>query len=118
MTFLSIALPMKPTNNTFPQSLQTLAHHHLFANLQKCDFGRCEISYLGHIISAIGGSRPRQNRSHDLMAPPQNLKELRGFLGLTGYYRKFVAGYAKIANHLMQLLNKDNFNWTQEATLA
>lgn len=49
---------------------------------------------------------------------PSSVKELRGFLGLTGYYMKFIKNYAQLSKPLTNLLRKGSFNWNEEATVA
>ena len=78
--------------------LETLHKHQLFTKLSKCEFCQESINYLGHVISAQGVQVDDRKIDTVLNWPlPQNLTQLRGFLGLTGYYRRFVKGYACIA---------------------
>jgi hypothetical protein len=99
--------------------LQTLRDNQFFAKMSKCSFGQTSISYLGHIISDNGVSTdPEKTQVMQQWPVPANITELRGFLGLTGYYRKFVKGYGLITKPLTQLLTKQGFHWTEQAQAA
>lgn len=99
--------------------LQTLQQHSLFVKFSKCSFGLLEVEYLGHIVSGSGVSMDKSKIQAVLdWSRPMNIKQLRGFLGLTGYYRKFIRSYAAIALPLTNLLKKDNFNWSEQAEQA
>lgn len=87
------------------------------ANLKKCAFGKKEIAYLGYVISEHGVAVDQEKiRAMIEWEVPRCLKELRGFSGLTGYYRKYVANYAQIAQPLTEQLRKDSYGWTETAT--
>ena len=80
----------------------------------KCDFFKSEIHYLGHLISPEGIS-PLPNKLDSIkhMPVPNSTKEIKQFLGLTGYYRKFVPRFADISRPLTTLTKKDaKFEWT------
>lgn len=98
---------------------QLLEQHKLYVNQKKCEFGRTQVAYLGHVISQEGVSIDTDKIKSMTQWPiPRSVKELSGFLGLTGYYRKFIKGYAKIAGPLTDQLKKDQYRWTEEATVA
>jgi len=91
----------------------------LYAKQSKCRFGVVEIDYLGHLISQDGvKADPKKIESMLKWSIPSTIKSLRGFLGLTGYYRKFIRRYGMIAAPLTDLLKKNSFQWTDQATEA
>jgi hypothetical protein len=97
--------------------LQLLKEQQLYAKPSKCFFGVKEVEYLVHIVSHEGVKvDPNKIKSMMDWTIPKTLKNLRGFLGLTGYYHKFVRNYGRIAAPLTTLTKKDAFSWTPEAT--
>jgi hypothetical protein len=93
--------------------LQLLKEQQLYSKPSKCFFGVKEVEYLGHIVSHEGVKvDPNKIKAMMDWSIPKTLKNLRGFLGLTGYYRKFVRNYGRIEAPLMTLTKKDAFSWT------
>lgn len=89
-------------------------------NLKKCHFGQEEVKFLGHIISE-NGSKPDPKNVDAIthMKAPKNIKEVRRFLGMTGFYRKFVPSYACLALPLTNLAKKEvDFVWTEDCQSA
>ncbi|KAK9213952.1 hypothetical protein WN944_005938 [Citrus x changshan-huyou] len=99
--------------------LQCLQQNQLYVKLTKCSFAQSSVDYLGHIVSATGVAvNPKKVQCVLKWPKPTTIKTLRGFLGLTGYYRKFVAGYGKIAAPLTDMLKQDSFTWSPIAEAA
>jgi hypothetical protein len=97
--------------------LQLLKEKQLYVEPSKCFFGVKDVEYLDHILSHEG-VKVEPNNINAMMdwTIPKTLKNLRGFLGLTGYYHKFVRNYERIKTPLTALTKKDAFSWTLEAT--
>ncbi|KAL4297836.1 hypothetical protein GQ457_12G027660 [Hibiscus cannabinus] len=94
--------------------LRLLRKNQLYAKRSKCCFGATEVDYLGFVISE-GSIKMDQSKVKYIeeWPPPTSVKELRGFLGLSGYYRRFVKGYGCIARPLTDLLKKGAWKWGQ-----
>ena len=94
--------------------LDKLREHQLYAKFSKCEFWLREVGFLGHVLTEEGLSvDPAKIEAVTEWQSPSNVKEVRSFLGLAGYYRKFVEGFSSIARPMTQLLKKDKkFEWT------
>lgn len=99
--------------------LQVLCQHQLFAKMGKCTFGQTEIEYLGHVISKNGVAiDPAKIQIIQQWPSPKNITQLRAFLGLIGYYRRFIKGYGVICRPLFDALKKNSFVWCESQEKA
>ncbi|XP_057790989.1 uncharacterized protein LOC131008107 [Salvia miltiorrhiza] len=96
--------------------LEKLRSEKLYAKFSKCEFWLKEVNFLGHVISSEGIKvDPTKVQAVQEWKSPSTPHEVRSFLGLAGYYRRFIEGFSKIAKPMTQLLKKDvRFKWTEE----
>jgi hypothetical protein len=96
--------------------LEKLRSNQLYAKFSKCEFWLTEVAFLGHVISA-GGVSVDPDKVKDVLnwMPPTTVLEIRSFLGLVGYYRRFIKDFSKTAKPMTKLLEKNKaFEWTRE----
>ncbi|KAL0439630.1 UNVERIFIED_CONTAM: Transposon Ty3-I Gag-Pol polyprotein [Sesamum latifolium] len=93
--------------------LQILREKQLYAKFSKCEFWMEKIAFLGHVVSKEGVQPdPTKVRAILEWEPPKNVSEVRSFLGLAGYYRRFIKDFSVVAKPLTNLLKKNTpFNW-------
>ena len=88
--------------------LSILQEKQLFAKLSKCEFWMNEVRFLGHVISQGGVSvDPSKVEAVINWERPKNASEVRSFLGLAGYYRRFIKGFSQIALPMTRLTRKE-----------
>ena len=94
--------------------------HKLYGKVSKCSFFQKEIHYLGNIISGEGISvDPGKMKAIEDWLIPKNAHEVRSFMGLGGYYRRFVEGFSKITKPITTLQRKGiRYEWTNECDAA
>ena len=96
--------------------LEKLRQHQLYGKFSKCEFWLEEVAFLGHTLSAGGVAvDPSKIETVQKWGQPLNLTDVRSFLGLAGYYRRFIENFSKIAKPMTNLLKKTKgFEWTPE----
>jgi hypothetical protein len=95
-------------------ALQKLRENRLYAKLGKCEFWMKQVAFLGHVISK-GGIYVDPSKVQDVLSwnAPTSVGDIRSFLGLVGYYQRFIEGFSKISKPMTELLEKDKkFEWT------
>jgi hypothetical protein len=100
--------------------LQQLRDHQLYAKFSMCEFWINEVPFLGHVIS------PKEitvdpGKVHDVLdwKPPKSIHQVRSFLGLAGYYRRFILNFSKISKPIIEMLKKDTkYVWSNDCDEA
>ena len=97
-------------------ALQTLRENQLYAKFSKCDFWMTSVTFLGHVVSENGISvDPNKIEAIQSWPRPTSVTEIRSFLGLAGYYRRFVKDFSRLAAPLTKLTRKnEKFEWTDQ----
>jgi hypothetical protein len=100
--------------------LQRLRDHQLYAKFSKCEFWINEVSFLGHVISSEGITvEPDKVRDVLDWKPPTSVAQVRSFLGLASYYRRFILNFSKILEPITELLRKGNkYVWSKDCEEA
>ena len=95
--------------------LQILRENQLYAKFSKWQFWLDSVAFLGHVISAEGAyGDPQKIKAIVNWKPPTNVTEIRSFMGLAGYYQKFVQGFSKLAAPLTKLtMKEEKFVWSE-----
>ena len=96
--------------------LETLRKEQLYAKLSKCEFWMNEVSFLGHIVSNEGiRVDPKKIEVVVEWKPPRNVTEVRSFLELAGYYKRFVKGFSMTTAPMTRLLQKNvKYEWSEK----
>ncbi len=113
---------MQEHNNRLQAVLERFREHNLRVKLCKCQFAATEVSFLGHRVSQDGVSPdPEKVVAIKRIPKPSCVKEVRSFLGLAGYYRRFIKDFATLAAPLTKLttkeVSKQPFTWTSECDM-
>jgi hypothetical protein len=100
--------------------LQRLPDHQLYAKFTKCEFWINEVSFLGHVISSEGiAMDPSKVRDVLDWEPPKSVHQVRSFLGLAGYYRRFIPNFSKVSKPITELLKKGTkYVWSKKCDEA
>nr|GFB70543.1 retrotransposon protein, putative, Ty3-gypsy subclass [Tanacetum cinerariifolium] len=116
MYFSKIDLRSKEHEDHLRTVLQTLRQEKLYAKFSKCEFWLSSVAFLGHVVSAEGITMdPAKVKPITKWPRPTSVIEVRSFLGLAGYYRRFVEGFSRFALPLTKLMRKgEKFVWNEE----